>query len=41
LKDHGTIVIVEGLLPESKQDYATSQLIMGMQLDFTLQGHGS
>lgn len=39
LKDHGTIVIVEGLLPESKQDYATSQLIMGMQLDFTLQGH--
>jgi ubiquinone/menaquinone biosynthesis C-methylase UbiE len=39
LKDHGTIVIVEGLLPESKQDYTTSQLIMGMQLDFSLQGH--
>lgn len=39
LKNHGTIVIIEGLLPESKNDYATSQLIMGMQLDFTLQGH--
>lgn len=39
LKDHGTIVIVEGFLPESKHDYTTSQLIMGMQLDFSLQGH--
>ncbi|HEX6282803.1 MAG TPA: hypothetical protein VFZ67_11295 [Nitrososphaera sp.] len=34
----GTIVIVEGLLPESKFDSAESQLIMGMQLDFALQG---
>ena len=39
LKNHGTIIIVEGLLPESKQEYAASQLIMGMQLDFALQGH--
>jgi SAM-dependent methyltransferase len=39
LKDHGTIIIVEGLLPESKHDYTTSQLILGMQLDFSLQGH--
>jgi ubiquinone/menaquinone biosynthesis C-methylase UbiE len=39
LKDYSTIVIVEGLLPQSKHDYSTSQLIMGMQLDFSLQGH--
>ncbi len=39
LKNHGTIIIVEGLLPESTQEYAASQLIMGMQLDFALQGH--
>jgi ubiquinone/menaquinone biosynthesis C-methylase UbiE len=38
LKKDGTIVIVEGLLPESKFDSAESQLIMGMQLDFALQG---
>ncbi len=39
LKNHGTIVIVEGLLPESNYDYASSRLIKGMQLDFVLQGH--
>jgi ubiquinone/menaquinone biosynthesis C-methylase UbiE len=39
LKNHGTIVVVEGLLPGSKYDFASSQLIMGMQLDFALQGH--
>lgn len=39
LKNHGFIVIVEGVLPESKHDYTASQLIMGMQLDFALQGH--
>ena len=39
LKNHGTIVIIEGLLPESMLDDAASQLIMGMQLDFALQGH--
>jgi SAM-dependent methyltransferase len=38
LKKDGTLVIVEGLLPESKFDSAESQLIMGMQLDFALQG---
>lgn len=38
LKKDDTIVIVEGLLPESKFDSAESQLIMGMQLDFALQG---
>ena len=38
LKKDGTIVIVEGLLPDSKFDSAESQLIMGMQLDFALQG---
>jgi hypothetical protein len=30
---------VEGLLPESNYDYASSRLIKGMQLDFMLQGH--
>jgi ubiquinone/menaquinone biosynthesis C-methylase UbiE len=39
LKNQGTIVIVEGLLPESNTDYASSRLIKGMQLDFVLQGH--
>lgn len=38
LKKDGTIVIVEGLLPDSKFDSTESQLIMGMQLDFALQG---
>jgi ubiquinone/menaquinone biosynthesis C-methylase UbiE len=38
LKNDGTIVIVEGLLPESKFDDAANRLIMGMQLDFALQG---
>ncbi len=39
LKNQGTIVILEGLLPESNTDYASSRLIKGMQLDFVLQGH--
>lgn len=38
LKGHGTILIIEGLLPQSKFDNPTSQLMMGMQLDFALQG---
>jgi ubiquinone/menaquinone biosynthesis C-methylase UbiE len=39
LKKDGTIAIVEGVLPESKFEAGASQLIMGMQLDFALQGH--
>jgi 2-polyprenyl-3-methyl-5-hydroxy-6-metoxy-1,4-benzoquinol methylase len=39
LKNGGTIVIIEGLLPESNRDHEANQLIMGMQLDFALQGH--
>jgi SAM-dependent methyltransferase len=39
LKRHGTIAILEGLLPQSKCDTTTSLLIMGMQLDFALHGH--
>lgn len=39
LKHQGVIAIVEGLLPESKHEYTVNQLIMGMQLDFALQGH--
>jgi ubiquinone/menaquinone biosynthesis C-methylase UbiE len=42
LKNGGTIAIVEGLLPESKlqrNDDDNNQLIMGMQLDFALQGY--
>jgi ubiquinone/menaquinone biosynthesis C-methylase UbiE len=39
LKKHGTIAILEGLLPESKCDTTASLLIMGMQLDFALHGH--
>jgi ubiquinone/menaquinone biosynthesis C-methylase UbiE len=38
LKKDGIIVIVEGLLPESKFSIPGSQLIMGMQLDFALEG---
>ncbi len=40
LKKGGTIAIVEGLLlPEPKSHTAESLLIMGMQLDFALQGY--
>jgi SAM-dependent methyltransferase len=39
LKNGGTIAIVEGLLPNSKSPGGSSRLIMGMQLDFALQGH--
>jgi ubiquinone/menaquinone biosynthesis C-methylase UbiE len=39
LKKDGTIAIVEGLLPKSKFHGYSSRLIMGMQLDFALQGH--
>lgn len=43
LKPGGTIAIVEGLLPESsnsnKLRKSTDRLIVGMQLDFALQGH--
>ena len=39
LKDKGTIAIVEGLLPESGVRTEDHMLIMGMQLDFALQGH--
>lgn len=38
LKNYGTIAIMEGLLPKSKLNNTPSQLIMGMQLDFALQG---
>lgn len=38
LKNYGTIAIMEGLLPRSKLNNAARQLIMGMQLDFALQG---
>jgi ubiquinone/menaquinone biosynthesis C-methylase UbiE len=37
LKKKGSIAIVEGLLPEKVDD--ESRLIMGMQLDFALQGY--
>lgn len=37
LKKGGTIAIVEGLLPEKADD--ETRLIMGMQLDFALQGY--
>ncbi|MEO9294202.1 MAG: methyltransferase domain-containing protein [Nitrososphaera sp.] len=37
LKKGGTIAIVEGLLPEKIDD--ESRLIMGMQIDFALQGY--
>ncbi|HJS68971.1 MAG TPA: class I SAM-dependent methyltransferase [Nitrososphaera sp.] len=39
LKKGGTIAIVEGLLPESKLQGDGNRLIMGMQLDFALQGY--
>jgi ubiquinone/menaquinone biosynthesis C-methylase UbiE len=39
LRKNGTIAIIEGLLPESNDDYEANQLIMGMQLDFALQGY--
>ena len=39
LKKGGTISIVEGLLPKPKFQVCSSRLIMGMQLDFALQGH--
>ncbi len=39
LKSGGTIAIVEGLLPESNPDRNENKLIMGMQLDFALQGY--
>jgi ubiquinone/menaquinone biosynthesis C-methylase UbiE len=38
LKNYGTIAIMEGLLPRSKLNNAARHLIMGMQLDFALQG---
>jgi ubiquinone/menaquinone biosynthesis C-methylase UbiE len=39
LKKGGTIAIVEGLLPESSLQNDDNRLIMGMQLDFALQGY--
>jgi len=39
LKPGGTIAIVEGLLPESNLNNDVNRLIMGMQLDFALQGY--
>jgi ubiquinone/menaquinone biosynthesis C-methylase UbiE len=39
LKNGGTIAIVEGLLPESNLQSSDNMLIMGMQLDFALQGY--
>ncbi len=39
LKRGGTIAIVEGLLQESNLQSDDNRLIMGMQLDFALQGH--
>ena len=39
LKNDGAIAIVEGLLPESDLQTNDNMLIMGMQLDFALQGY--
>jgi SAM-dependent methyltransferase len=39
LKNCGTIAIVEGLLPDSDIQSDDNRLIMGMQLDFALQGY--
>jgi SAM-dependent methyltransferase len=39
LKKGGILAIVEGLLPESNLQSDENRLIMGMQLDFALQGH--
>ena len=38
LKKGGAILLVEGLLPESKRSNE-DLIILGMQLDFALQGH--
>jgi ubiquinone/menaquinone biosynthesis C-methylase UbiE len=40
LKNGGTIAIVEGLIPESNRRTDDDRLIMGMGLDFALQGYG-
>ena len=39
LKNGGTLAIVEGLLPESNLRTDDDRLIMGMELDFALQGY--
>jgi len=39
LKSGGTVAIVEGLLPQTKIHSDENKLIMGMQMDFALQGH--
>jgi SAM-dependent methyltransferase len=39
LKKEGILAIVEGLLPESNLQDNENRLIMGMQLDFALQGY--
>jgi len=39
LKPNGTIAILEGLLPESNFHSDDNQLILGMQLDYALQGY--
>lgn len=39
LKSGGTMVIIEGLLPDSNLQGEENRLIMGMQLDFALQGY--
>ena len=41
LKKDGTVVIVEGLLPESNLQSDENRLVIGMQLDFALQGYSS
>jgi ubiquinone/menaquinone biosynthesis C-methylase UbiE len=39
LRKNGVIAVVEGLLPSSRIRADENKLIMGMQLDFVLQGH--
>ncbi|HEY8139624.1 MAG TPA: methyltransferase domain-containing protein, partial [Nitrososphaera sp.] len=39
LKKNGIIAVIEGLLPTSEIRADENKLIMGMQLDFALQGH--
>jgi ubiquinone/menaquinone biosynthesis C-methylase UbiE len=39
LKKGGILAILEGLLPESNLQINENRLILGMQLDFVLQGH--
>jgi ubiquinone/menaquinone biosynthesis C-methylase UbiE len=39
LKENGIIAVIEGLLPSSGIRADENKLIMGMQLDFALQGH--